>query len=158
MKVADLLDIGIQLADALEAAHAQGIIHRDIKPANIFLGDKNRVKVLDFGLAKLTQSPSPLSSGADTTSPLGAHAGQPMTQPGTALGTVSYMSPEQARGEKIDTRTDLFSLGVVLYEMVDGHSGVRRQHARPSSSTRFSIARRAPSRTSIRWSRRGSKW
>ena len=120
LKVADVLDIGIQLADALEAAHEQGIIHRDIKPANIFLGDRNRVKVLDFGLAKLTSSPSSLSSAADTTSPIDRTQDNQITQPGTALGTVSYMSPEQARGESIDSRTDLFSLGAVLYEMVTG--------------------------------------
>jgi len=119
LKVADVLDIGIQLADALEAAHDQGIVHRDIKPANIFLGDRNRVKVLDFGLAKLTASPSPLSSGADT-SQIDRTQDNQITQPGTALGTVSYMSPEQARGELIDSRTDLFSLGAVLYEMVTG--------------------------------------
>jgi|KBSSwiStaDraftv2_1062776.scaffolds.fasta_scaffold77104_2 serine/threonine protein kinase len=120
LKVADVVDIGIQLADALEAAHTQGIIHRDIKPANIFLGDRNRVKVLDFGLAKLTSSPSSLSSAADTTSPIDRTQDNQITQPGTALGTVSYMSPEQARGETIDSRTDLFSLGAVLYEMVTG--------------------------------------
>ena len=119
LKVADVLDIGVQLADALEAAHDQGIVHRDIKPANIFLSDRNRVKVLDFGLAKLTASPSPLSSSADT-SPIDRTQDNQITQPGTALGTVSYMSPEQARGELIDSRTDLFSLGAVLYEMVTG--------------------------------------
>ena len=119
LKVGDVLDISIQLADALEAAHSQGIVHRDIKPANIFLGERNRVKVLDFGLAKLTSSPSSLSSGADTPSPQRADSNQ-MTQPGTALGTVSYMSPEQARGEAVDSRTDLFSLGAVMYEMVTG--------------------------------------
>ena len=119
LKVADVLDIGIQLADALEAAHEQGIIHRDIKPANIFLSDRNRVKVLDFGLAKLTASPSPLSSSADT-GPIDRTQDNQITQPGTALGTVSYMSPEQARGEPTDSRTDLFSLGAVLYEMVTG--------------------------------------
>jgi serine/threonine protein kinase len=118
LKVGDVLDIGIQLADALEAAHAQGIVHRDIKPANIFLGDRNRVKVLDFGLAKVT-TPS-LLSGADTTSPGQRLDSNQMTQPGTAMGTVSYMSPEQARGEQVDSRTDLFSLGAVMYEMVTG--------------------------------------
>ena len=119
LKVGDVLDIGIQLADALEAAHAHGIVHRDIKPANIFLGERNRVKVLDFGLAKLTAS-SPLSSGSDTTSPGQRVESNQMTQPGTAMGTVSYMSPEQARGELVDSRTDLFSLGAVMYEMVTG--------------------------------------
>jgi serine/threonine protein kinase len=120
LKVSDVVDIGIQLADALEAAHSQGIVHRDIKPANIFIGDRNRVKVLDFGLAKLTGAPSSLSSAADTQSPGDGTKGNQITQPGTALGTVSYMSPEQARGEAIDSRTDLFSLGAVLYEMVTG--------------------------------------
>jgi serine/threonine protein kinase len=120
LKVPEVLDIGIQLADALEAAHAQGIVHRDIKPANIFLGERNRVKVLDFGLAKLTASPSSHSSSADTQSPADGTRSNQITQPGTALGTVSYMSPEQARGEHIDSRTDLFSLGTVLYEMVTG--------------------------------------
>ncbi len=120
LKVGDVLDVSIQLADALEAAHSQGIVHRDIKPANIFLSDRNRVKVLDFGLAKLTSSPSSLSSAADTTTPGERTQSNQITQPGTALGTVSYMSPEQARGENIDSRTDLFSLGAVMYEMVTG--------------------------------------
>jgi serine/threonine protein kinase len=120
LKVVEVLEIGIQLADALEAAHTQGIVHRDIKPANIFLGDRNRVKVLDFGLAKLTGSPSTPSSDIDTTSSGDGPKSDQMTMPGTTLGTVSYMSPEQARGELVDSRTDLFSLGAVLYEMVTG--------------------------------------
>jgi serine/threonine protein kinase len=120
LKVADVLEIGMQLADALEAAHAQGIVHRDIKPANIFLGERNRVKVLDFGLAKLTGPGSAPSGATDTTSSNDRAKSNQMTQPGTALGTVSYMSPEQARGEPVDSRTDLFSLGAVLYEMVTG--------------------------------------
>jgi serine/threonine protein kinase len=120
LKVPEVLDIGIQLADALEAAHLQGIVHRDIKPANIFLSDRNRVKVLDFGLAKLTSSPSSLSSASDTAPAADRTHSNQMTQPGTALGTVSYMSPEQARGEHIDSRTDLFSLGAVMYEMLTG--------------------------------------
>jgi serine/threonine protein kinase len=119
LKVTDVLDIGIQLADALEAAHEQGIVHRDIKPANIFLGDRNRVKVLDFGLAKLSDASS-LSRGDDTTSAAERRMTNQMTQPGTAVGTVAYMSPEQARGEAVDSRTDLFSFGAVMYEMVTG--------------------------------------
>jgi serine/threonine protein kinase len=123
LKVTEVLDIGMQLADALGAAHAHGIIHRDIKPANIFLVDKTRAKLLDFGLAKL--APSALLEGGHTTETVMPGQRRPLdnqiTLPGSAVGTVCYMSPEQARGEEIDARTDIFSLGVVLYEMATGH-------------------------------------
>jgi serine/threonine protein kinase len=111
LKVHQLVDIGTQIADALDAAHSVGVIHRDIKPGNIFLTERGQVKILDFGLAKLT--PNFLNSGSTTRTP-------DPTVAGITLGTIAYMSPEQATGEELDGRTDLFSLGVVLYECATG--------------------------------------
>jgi serine/threonine protein kinase len=125
MAIPAIVDLGMQICDALQAAHAKGIIHRDIKPANIFVTASGQIKILDFGIAKLVTKPHPSAAVTTTGQTTATVTGIAATRPGRLMGTLAYLSPEQARGEEVDTRTDIFSFGIVLYQMATGEVAFR---------------------------------